>query len=328
MKKIACLLALLLAPLALAGEVVEGKVVIEPDSSPLPGSTVTLQSETWFTEVISDENGRYRIDGVPAGSYELVVKLAGLKTATEQVKVAGPTVIAPVMLSFDEEQVVTFSCGARNCNDTLPESKWDDPLCSDQDLNSLYIESLATGDRAALAELQRRYAAADTYSERRRIGAALLGHGDDGAIWKELLDTANMAIRFVPNDEGEFAEEFNVYAESLGSDPDSVWFAGVQALRYASADRRSHALLLEVVQSGEPTLVGAAIEGLATQGDLGALPAIKAALDGLPDYADQLAFSLAYYANDLADALALEYLPDEYRAVYREMREAATTEPR
>lgn len=58
-------------------------LVTDAANSPIPGATVRVtRNGSLVGTSVSDSNGRYRITGLPAGSYEVVVFLAGFRPAT------------------------------------------------------------------------------------------------------------------------------------------------------------------------------------------------------------------------------------------------------
>jgi Ca-activated chloride channel family protein len=88
MKRIAALLVLLVfacttaqkPPSTASRSDIEG-VVVMPDGSPLPGVTVTLSAKGQPERtVVTDANGHYAIRGVSAGTYQMLVALAGFNS--------------------------------------------------------------------------------------------------------------------------------------------------------------------------------------------------------------------------------------------------------
>jgi hypothetical protein len=86
--------------------------------------------------------------------------------------------------------VVEMSPGSTSCKTVIeacgkepPSTRWDPPSCDDFELDTALIDNAKRGDGSAVDLLRQRYAATFTYSERFRIGGALLGRGrDDAAI--------------------------------------------------------------------------------------------------------------------------------------------------
>ena len=108
---IAALAVLLCAGTALAqnGPSVQGTITEKESGALLPGAEVSLDGTPYRTRSGSD--GRYRLDGVPAGDYTLVVNYVGFEDFEASVTVtAGETASMPIELDaryeFDEEIVV------------------------------------------------------------------------------------------------------------------------------------------------------------------------------------------------------------------------------
>ena len=108
---IAALAVLLCAGTALAqnGPSVQGTITETESGALLPGAEVSLDGTPYRTRSGSD--GRYRLDGVPAGDYTLVVSYVGFEDFETAVTVAaGETVSLAIELDaryeFDEEIVV------------------------------------------------------------------------------------------------------------------------------------------------------------------------------------------------------------------------------
>lgn len=162
------------------------------------------------------------------------------------------------------------------CRDTLPDSPWDDPLCSEREQNDALLEK---DDREAL---RTRYLATTSIPERIRLAGALLRRvpGDD-AMWEELAGYAELAVRH-PAIHGEPPPAFVAWREQHAV-PWTAWRTIQIALLVASEDPRSRPMLLQALDTGGPDLVYVAILGLATQQDATALPAIARALQRMPD---------------------------------------------
>jgi len=89
------------------------------------------------------------------------------------------------------------------CTEEPPESAYDRPQCADYEMNTTLIASVEAGDASALALLEARHAITVSYEERHRIAAVLLHRvTDDSAIWKEIYDNAQLAVRFADDEEG------------------------------------------------------------------------------------------------------------------------------
>ena len=291
------LLMVVAAPVLGAGEVVQGTVVNQ--GTLLPGTTVRLASgaDTWTA--VTDENGQYSFRYVPAGAYELTVELPGFVTRTRRVDVQQDTIVPAVELPIAPIiQVVTISCSFRQCSDTGPVSRWDQPACADYELHSALIESAGRGDRSALTLLRRRYDTADTYVEQHRIGEALLGKiADDRAIWNALAEEAAISVRF-PRVDDEFSADFETWCRDRNVEPENLWWTSADAFRVIATDRRARAMLFEVLKTGDPHMTGLAIAALTEHGDRSALPAIEAALARLGDKAPEGAVNLIRQLRD------------------------------
>src|SRR5688572_19702196 len=86
MKRICCLLALILALPALAQEELlrfRG-VVINAQGDPWAGARVTLETEGQAPRsVVVDGSGEFSFEGIPPGSYRLTVQAEGFATFTQ-----------------------------------------------------------------------------------------------------------------------------------------------------------------------------------------------------------------------------------------------------
>ncbi|MDP9193501.1 MAG: carboxypeptidase-like regulatory domain-containing protein [Acidobacteriota bacterium] len=306
---------------------VEGRVTSGDD--PLPGCTVRLESSSLLRTAVSDVEGRYRFVGVATGEYEIHFELEGFEPARERGLVREEVVTIPVQelrISAITEEIVMM-CGWP-CSDDPPSDRFARPRCSEYELHSALIESARQGDASSVELLRSRYATADTYSERHRLGGALLRKTrDDAEIWNELVSHAEIALRF-PHVDGLESPEFLQHCTELSVDPDSHWWMGQDALDVASDDPRSHALLLRALATDDETLVYLAIVGLAGQRDFDSLPLIESAIRRFDDrndyYTDFLADQLALFQSEHADAVAMKFLESEDDlARYGEMRAAA-----
>src|SRR5437879_13039125 len=88
------LLTMPLQPAYGAGGRIEGKV-IDPKGAIVVGATVTVtdQATNQIFTVIADKEGHYKIDGLPAGTYSVVVSAAGVSDSRHHnVKVEDTTV--------------------------------------------------------------------------------------------------------------------------------------------------------------------------------------------------------------------------------------------
>jgi iron complex outermembrane recepter protein len=93
---------------------IEGKAVVEPGLRPVPD--VQIRLEATRLETATDEAGRYRIEGVPAGRYTLIAQRYGLTTRRQEIEVRpgariqqdfslaeAATSVAPVVVSAVRE---------------------------------------------------------------------------------------------------------------------------------------------------------------------------------------------------------------------------------
>src|SRR5215813_5787517 len=81
------LAALLSIPLFVAyaaGGRIEGKVT-DPKGAAIPGATVKVTNQTTKQEfsAVTDAQGRYKIEGLPAGAYDLSVSAKGFQNAPQ-----------------------------------------------------------------------------------------------------------------------------------------------------------------------------------------------------------------------------------------------------
>jgi hypothetical protein len=304
--------------------VVTGRVTSSDQA--LPGCTVRLGERTTETDI----EGHYAFEGVAEGEYEAVFELQGLETKEQRVLVHGERVrVATEDLRVPESAVtITFSCGSP-CIDGPPEDRYDRPRCSDYELHDSLVASAANGDTSSIQLLRTRYADAETDSERNRLGGALLGKvADDSAIWNELLNRAEIPVRFP--DAGDVQtpayQEWSV-AHDIDN-PGAYWDMALYALGIANADARSRPLLERAIATGDRTLLYFAIEGFAEQKAVDALPLIETAIDRLPENErGSTARSLVLFQDERADALARKYFADEddaeqYRAEARAYAES------
>jgi carboxypeptidase family protein len=286
--------------------------LVTADHTPLPGCTVSLESRSYSAVKTSDADGKYAFAGVPAGTYDLkfhtegLQGMPGLQDVTRLVTI-GETdrVIATEDLQLIP-QTITVSC-AWACNDEAPATRWELPTCADLDLNIALIDSLQNGDRSARDLLLKRYESADTWQERYRVGASLLGRiPDDSAIWKELLEHATNAVRFSHSDTTDPSPELVRWCEERQIDVSDYMSMASNALDLASLDERARPLLRQALRSDDPWVVFQGILGLARQHDESALPLIEEAIQRLPDDS-LLPLALAKFKSERADAIAAKY---------------------
>jgi hypothetical protein len=299
--------------------VVEGRVTA--DDAALPGCTVRLGERT----TVTDAEGHYAFEGVAEGEYEAVFELEGLETAEQRVLVHSEQVrVATEDLRVSEiAETITLSCGSP-CGDGPPENRYDRPRCSDYELHEALLASAASGDRSSIELLRTRYTQADTDSERNRLGGMLLGKvADDSAIWNELLNRAEIPVRFLDAEDVATPAYQEWSAAHAIADPHSYWYVGLDALGIANADRRSRPLLERAIATGDFMLLYYAIEGFAKQKAFDALPLIETGIERLPeDERGRTVRFLVLFQDERADALARKYFADEddaeeYRAEAR-----------
>jgi hypothetical protein len=296
---------------------------VTTDSTPLPGCTVRLESKTLTRLAVSDADGRYGFAGVPTGEYEISFELESLLPAQQRVLVREETVAVPTQeLRVEEVPEITFACG-RICEDEPPADRFESPQCSDYELNDVLIESAARGDASSLQLLRNRYETAHTYTETHQLARALIGKSDDAKIWDDLMQRAEVAVRF-PESGDAPSPEFLAWCAEQNVDPDRYWSAAYGALEVVASDPRSHALLLRALATGQDTLMFPVIFGLAHQHDVDSLPLIDIAISGTEYGHEMLASILAEFRDERADVVAMKYLEDQSDIdQYREMRSAA-----
>lgn len=301
-----------------AGVVVKGSVTTE--GAPLPGCTVTLTSGTVARRTVSDANGLYGFRYAPPGHYDLTIELSGFQKDTRPVEIRGETLVPAVELR-PLVDMITVTCNLHvTCSPEPPSTPFDPPLCADEELHNALIEAAGRGDRSAVGLLRQRYQTANSYREKQRLAAALLGKvSDDRAIWSELHEQAALAVRF-PTVDGEYSAEFEEYCRARSEDPVQLWDRAYNALERAGADPRSRPLLYEALKTSDRNLVYAAIWGLATQRDDTALPAIEEAFQRFENLGSEVVLCLALFRSEAADALAMKYLDESSRADYDTVR--------
>ena len=104
----------LAAPVQAQQGAVDGRVVDASNLQPIQGAQVTIQGTQ--LGALTDEDGRYRVRGVPAGEQTVRVRLVGYRSATRTVEVeAGETVTADFQLQVSavelQEVVVNVVTG-------------------------------------------------------------------------------------------------------------------------------------------------------------------------------------------------------------------------
>jgi hypothetical protein len=296
---------------------VEG--VVTTDHFPLPGAVVTLQMNPPRTRV-TNVDGRYAIEGVPAGVYELTITLEGFDTAKGTITVAGgKTAVENAELIASP---APLSCDVSLCSDEPPATRYDQPQCADHELDALLIERIRSGDPSAIALARTRFENAFTFQQKHTLAGALLGTGRDSDFWKELVTHAEIALRLPPDT--ELATEYEQWAAAQGLHPQQHQRIALAALSHLSGDARSRTLLHRALNSGNVDVAEVAIQGFARQHDLSALPAIERVMKAFGGHsAIMLAWSLVDYDHEEADKLAFSYLDEAQRESYRQLRGVA-----
>lgn len=72
-------------PLLVFAQGIQGRIVDQETNEPLPGITIALPHTAWGT--LSDSDGRFRIDGLPAGEYGLRISAVGYESVFQKVQV-------------------------------------------------------------------------------------------------------------------------------------------------------------------------------------------------------------------------------------------------
>jgi Carboxypeptidase regulatory-like domain len=297
---------------------------ISASDSRLPGCVVTVRSAKMTRSAVSDVEGRYRLENIPEGEYEISFELENFETARQRLLVRSETVrVPPEELRYTGDQV-TYACGGP-CYDTPPEDRYGLPLCSEYLLNESFIELARRGDASAIAMLEKRAAAAETDRERYRLFIALLGRSKrDAELWREVHAVAEVAVRFPDPKAGEYLQ----WCAERGVDPEEYWQLSSDVLWAAAEEPRARDLLLRSLETKNESLVSNTIELFSKRRDLSALPAIDKALARLGDEASFPATALAYFNDERANAIARKYLDEDHRALYRDMLAALAEEPR
>jgi hypothetical protein len=206
--------------------------------------------------------------------------------------------------------VLLTHCVQTKCGQEPPSTAWDLPLCTDIEFDASLLDNATHGDHSALELLQRRFETVLTYGERHHIAATLLRLApDDRPYWNELNTHAENALRFQGDDEA--ASRLDDFCREQGCEPDRYLDIADEALRLISDDPRALSLLRRTLESKNVTLVGIAIDGLATQRDQTSLEAIDAALARFPEDAGHLAASLSQFQSETANRIAAKYQPRE-----------------
>jgi hypothetical protein len=189
---------------------------------PLPGVTVRLvEADALVASVVTDVNGRYTIDGVPGGYYDIEASLEGMTPSSCEVYINGGTTIAdPLSLTIAETVNITLACGS-------PCGGEGEPGCEEYDSNR-ELESIAARDTRALEELRSRYRTTSSREERSRIGGFLVSIlEDDGEYFAPLAAGAETYLSFAEEAAKNFVVTLPSYVEwchEKGRDPEKqMW---------------------------------------------------------------------------------------------------------
>ncbi|HEX8253612.1 MAG TPA: carboxypeptidase-like regulatory domain-containing protein [Thermoanaerobaculia bacterium] len=303
--------------IALAASV-EG--LVQHDTIALPGCTVMLSSDSVRRSVITDVNGAYRIDDVLPGRYDLAFELHGLEKITRTIVLAeGENVQKVADLRAVLTETITLSC--RPCSIDAPETPWQYPTCADFELDDLAIKALKRGDPSAVSMARQRHAVAFTHTQKQSLAGALLRRApDDSAYWNELFADARNAVRFA-RVKNEYSAEYEEWCAARALNPDDYHSLALRALDEVAGDSRARPLLEAALRTNDVDVVAIAILGFGTQRDESALPAIAEALKHFPDEnGGYLTYGLSLFASPAADAVALQYLEEDEREDYLELR--------
>ena len=305
--------------LLLAALITISGTVVDNTGAPLPGVTVTLDEGVAARTTVSNTNGEYAFHEVAAGRHTARYQVSGLGEAEQILSVHEGASTFPAPELVMDVEMVTLSCGGPMCQDSPPSTRYDMPLCSDYELNSALLETAASGDRSALVLLQSRYSETLSYFERHRIGVALLGKVEhDSAILRELLEEAQLCVRF-PHNDYELSPEFLEWCATAGVPADEHWNLSSNALSAISNERRALPLLHKAIGSTDLTVATIALLGLCDQRDQASLPVIERAIKRFPDDT-YLVHALALFRSEAADAIAMKYLQEDQMEEYREIR--------
>lgn len=207
------------------------------------------------------------------------------------------------------------------CEEALPQSADDLPLCSDYGLDDLLHEAADGGDPSAVAQLERRFDQEVSLFERHRIAMFLLRRvPDDRRYWNALEPFANDAVRFA-SPEHQPSTMLIEWCERHGVDPSMYLTTTLDAFMFAGTDPRSRSLLQRALATDDWIVISTAIVAAAEQHDESLLPEIRNALARVPDHADLLAMSLASFHSNAADEIASSVLDEAGRKQYAEARD-------
>jgi hypothetical protein len=196
-------------------------------------------------------------------------------------------------------------------------------------LETLHLLEEQRPDPRTKAALERAFDASSDMTTKARLAATLIRMGlDAGSHYVYLSDAANriasdpapFSLKHGPDGvaiRGEFDAGFLNWCALNGKDPKqvasdqfSVSFEVLRALAYAQ-DPRSRTVFQHALESSNPLVVAAAVEGLGRLGDQSALPLVKRAIDRLPSGDRQgIAMVLPWFGSTEASLLMQEQLPN------------------
>jgi len=309
----------LLLAVALVVTSVTGTVRIE--DAPLPGCAVTLTGPSGQErKTVTDASGTYRIETEDPGHSNLTIELSGFETFQYPLFVkegANPQPSTDLTLAIITE-TFTSTCGGPPCSQEAPQSIWDQPLCSDYELDGSLIESLKRGDASSLQLLRSRHASASTYGQKHRIAEALLGVGNDCEYWNELHAHAEIAMRF-PTVDFELTDDFRRWCAERGLPAEPYGDVAFAALASISTDLRARPLMLDALKSSDLRLVSLAVLGFGMNRDESALPEIERMLERIdPGERYWLAQILIHFRMAAADRVAARHLDEHELREYHE----------
>jgi hypothetical protein len=174
------------------------------------------------------------------------------------------------------------------CSEEVPQSVWDNPLCSDFELDEVLLAAIERGDRSALQLALQRYRGAPTWAQKVRLAPVLL---HDAAIWNEMYGLAQKALDFEADQQ--------------------AWYLALDAWEVVCTDPRARALMRQGLETEAPNVVAVAMYGLAFQRDVSALPLIDRTLHRMPDDAYWMVMALEGYDSDAARRVTAKYRRDD-----------------
>lgn len=292
------LFALLFALAAEPSGILEGR--LQDGSLAMGGVKVTLRDGALVREEVTDDSGDFVFRDLPVGTYELSFDPEMMEPFDRVVVVWSGTTHAG---AFDVKR--PQGSLSRPCRASTATKAWQLASCEDWDRNTSLIAAARENDSTALAELEQRLASTISWSERLRIETALLGKlPDDTAIWNELSQNAEYALRSESSDDAEaFAESERRRKISHPGSYNEFLVGSFSAIK---DDRRARLLLFRALHARERDLVALGIEGLANQHDGSALAEIDEALSKFEDLS--LVLLLRAYGSPAAEAIMRKHV--------------------